>query len=157
MTLSHSPRRVSPLCLSPFFRLLRLCEDVQHQGDMEEIDALLGQIYLCQISDLHHSVLDFGLSWSLHRRNLLDTSAFHYNEDDYFYVNISRGVRDIKFDSGGHLREFFAGIGCPLILTDMEVVEKVESLSKPEREFLCSLLFHTINWFREVSTPLSTS
>ncbi|XP_073808860.1 Fanconi anemia group D2 protein isoform X2 [Danio rerio] len=74
-------RRVSPLCLSPFFRLLRLCEEVQHEGDLEEIDALLG---------------------------------------------------------------------CPLILTDMEVVEKVDSLSKSEREFLCSLLFHTINWFREV-------
>lgn len=74
-------RRVSPLCLSPFFRLLRLCEEVQHQGDLEEIDALLG---------------------------------------------------------------------CPLILTDMEVVEKVDSMSKSEREFLCSLLFHTINWFREV-------
>uniref|UniRef100_A0A672Q6K7 Fanconi anemia group D2 protein-like n=1 Tax=Sinocyclocheilus grahami TaxID=75366 RepID=A0A672Q6K7_SINGR len=73
-------RRVSPLCLSSFFRLLRLCEEVQHQGDLEEIDALLG---------------------------------------------------------------------CPLILTDMEVVEKVESLSKAEREFLCSLLFYTINWFRE--------
>ncbi|XP_043096952.1 Fanconi anemia group D2 protein isoform X2 [Puntigrus tetrazona] len=73
-------RRMSPLCLSSFFRLLRLCEEVQHQGDLEEIDALLG---------------------------------------------------------------------CPLILTDMEVVEKVESLSKAEREFLCSLLFYTINWFRE--------
>uniref|UniRef100_A0A8C7V8H1 FA complementation group D2 n=1 Tax=Oncorhynchus mykiss TaxID=8022 RepID=A0A8C7V8H1_ONCMY len=74
-------RRVSPLCLSPFFRLLRLCEEQQHQGDLEEIDALLG---------------------------------------------------------------------CPLILTDMDVVEKSESLSKPEREFLCGLLFQTINWFREV-------
>ncbi|KAF4079161.1 hypothetical protein AMELA_G00189910 [Ameiurus melas] len=74
-------RHVSPLCLSSFFRLLRLCEEEQHQGDLEEIDALLG---------------------------------------------------------------------CPLILTDMEVVEKVESLSKAEREFLCSLLFYTINWFREV-------
>uniref|UniRef100_A0A8C8F8I2 Fanconi anemia group D2 protein n=1 Tax=Oncorhynchus tshawytscha TaxID=74940 RepID=A0A8C8F8I2_ONCTS len=73
--------RVSPLCLSPFFRLLRLCEEQQHQGDLEEIDALLG---------------------------------------------------------------------CPLILTDMDVVEKSESLSRPEREFLCGLLFQTINWFREV-------
>lgn len=36
-------RRVSPLCLSPFFRLLRLCEEKQHQGDLEEIDALLGE------------------------------------------------------------------------------------------------------------------
>jgi hypothetical protein len=45
--------------------------------------------------------------------------------------------------------------GCPLILTDMDVVEKSESLSKPEREFLCGLLFQTINWFREVTTDLS--
>ncbi|KAF7711634.1 Fanconi anemia group D2 protein isoform X1 [Silurus meridionalis] len=74
-------RHVSPLCLSSFFRLLRLCEEEQHQGDLEEIDALLG---------------------------------------------------------------------CPLILTNMEVIEKIESLSKAEREFLCSLLFCTINWFREV-------
>ncbi|KAB5584153.1 hypothetical protein PHYPO_G00104140 [Pangasianodon hypophthalmus] len=78
---SRDGRHVSPLCLSSFFRLLRLCEEEEHQGDLEEIDALLG---------------------------------------------------------------------CPLILTDMEVVEKVESLSKAEREFLCSLLFYTINWFREV-------
>uniref|UniRef100_A0A8C7G6C0 FA complementation group D2 n=1 Tax=Oncorhynchus kisutch TaxID=8019 RepID=A0A8C7G6C0_ONCKI len=78
---NKTQRRVSPLCLSPFFRLLRLCEEQQHQGDLEEIDALLG---------------------------------------------------------------------CPLILTDMDVVEKSESLSKPEREFLCGLLFQTINWFREV-------
>uniref|UniRef100_A0A8C9VSW2 FA complementation group D2 n=1 Tax=Scleropages formosus TaxID=113540 RepID=A0A8C9VSW2_SCLFO len=74
-------QRVSPLCLASFFRLLRLCEENQHKGDLEEIDALLG---------------------------------------------------------------------CPIMLTDLDVVEKVESLSKPEREFLCSLLFYTINWFREV-------
>lgn len=36
-------RRVSPVCLSPFFRLLRLCEDKQHQGDLEEIDGLLSK------------------------------------------------------------------------------------------------------------------
>ncbi|XP_054640735.1 Fanconi anemia group D2 protein isoform X2 [Dunckerocampus dactyliophorus] len=71
----------SPLCLSPFFRLLRLCEEKQNQGELEEIDALLG---------------------------------------------------------------------CPLILTDVEVVEKMESLCKVEKEFLCALLFHTINWFREL-------
>ncbi|KAK0131840.1 Fanconi anemia group D2 protein [Merluccius polli] len=74
-------KQVSPLCLSPFFRLLRLCEETQHQGDLEEIDALLG---------------------------------------------------------------------CPLILTDLGVVDKMESLSKAEREFICTLLFHSINWFREV-------
>uniref|UniRef100_A0A3B3BWQ5 FA complementation group D2 n=1 Tax=Oryzias melastigma TaxID=30732 RepID=A0A3B3BWQ5_ORYME len=79
--VNKTQKRVSPLCLSPFFRLLRLCEEKRHQGDLEEIDALLG---------------------------------------------------------------------CPLILTDMDAVDKVQSLSKAEREFLCALLFHTINWFREV-------
>ncbi|KAJ8259796.1 hypothetical protein GJAV_G00173550 [Gymnothorax javanicus] len=78
---SKDKKRVSPLCLASFFRLLRLCEEQQHQGDLEEIDALLG---------------------------------------------------------------------CPLILMDLDVVEKAESLSRSEREFLCSLLFYTINWFREV-------
>ncbi|XP_077948200.1 Fanconi anemia group D2 protein isoform X2 [Gasterosteus aculeatus] len=74
-------KRVSPLSLCPFFRLLRLCEHRLHQGDLDEIDGLLG---------------------------------------------------------------------CPLILTDMDVMEKMESLSKAEREFFCTLLFYTINWFREV-------
>ncbi|GCC35580.1 hypothetical protein chiPu_0014066 [Chiloscyllium punctatum] len=72
---------ISPVCLASFFRLLRFCEEVQNNGNLEEIDALLG---------------------------------------------------------------------CPLYLTNFELVEKVESLSKQERELLCSVLFHTLNWFREV-------
>ncbi|KAM4651606.1 Fanconi anemia group D2 protein isoform 1-T3 [Discoglossus pictus] len=78
---SNRGRLVSPICLSPFFRLLRLCIEEQNDGNLEEIDALLG---------------------------------------------------------------------CPLFLTDLEVTEKLESLSKQEREFLCSLLFFSINWFREI-------
>ncbi|XP_030231777.1 Fanconi anemia group D2 protein isoform X3 [Gadus morhua] len=79
---SKTPKRqVSAVCLSPFFRLLRVCEERQHQGDLEEIDALLG---------------------------------------------------------------------CPLILTDLAVVDKLETLTKAERELMCSLLFTAINWFREV-------
>ncbi|KAM8930382.1 Fanconi anemia group D2 protein isoform 4-T4 [Pelodytes ibericus] len=74
-------RHVSPVCLSPFFRLLRLCIEDEHNGNLEEIDALLG---------------------------------------------------------------------CPLYLTDLTVSEKLESLTKQEREFLCSLLFFGINWFREI-------
>uniref|UniRef100_A0A3B3ZMP0 Uncharacterized protein n=1 Tax=Periophthalmus magnuspinnatus TaxID=409849 RepID=A0A3B3ZMP0_9GOBI len=77
----ETKQKVSVLCLSPFFRLLRLCEEKTHKGDLEEIDALLG---------------------------------------------------------------------CPLIVTDLNVIDKAESLSKSEKEFLCTLLFHTINWFREV-------
>nr|XP_025046210.1 Fanconi anemia group D2 protein [Pelodiscus sinensis] len=71
----------SPECLSPSFRLLRLYTAEQHNGSMEEIDALLG---------------------------------------------------------------------CPLHLTELEVGGKLDSLAKQEREFLCSLLFHALNWFREV-------
>lgn len=37
-----SPRAVSPLCLSPCFRLLRLYTAEQNSGSLEEIDALLG-------------------------------------------------------------------------------------------------------------------
>uniref|UniRef100_A0A669QNS4 FA complementation group D2 n=1 Tax=Phasianus colchicus TaxID=9054 RepID=A0A669QNS4_PHACC len=75
------PRVVSPICLSPCFRLLRLYTGEQNNGSLEEIDALLG---------------------------------------------------------------------CPLYLTDLEVEGKLDSLSKQEREFLCSLLFYALNWFREV-------
>ncbi|NXX22750.1 FACD2 protein, partial [Podargus strigoides] len=78
---NQSKRIVSPLCLSPCFRLLRLYTGEQNSGSLEEIDALLG---------------------------------------------------------------------CPLYLTDLEVEGKLDSLSKEEREFLCSLLFYALNWFREV-------
>ncbi|NXP23014.1 FACD2 protein, partial [Scytalopus superciliaris] len=78
---SQSKRAVSPMCLSPCFRLLRLYTAEQNSGSLEEIDALLG---------------------------------------------------------------------CPLYLTDLEVEGKLDSLSKEERECLCSLLFYALNWFREV-------
>ncbi|XP_041318453.1 Fanconi anemia group D2 protein [Pyrgilauda ruficollis] len=77
----HKILAVSPLCLSPCFRLLRLYTAEQNSGSLEDIDALLG---------------------------------------------------------------------CPLYLTDLEVEGKLDSLSKQEREFLCSLLFYALNWFREV-------
>ncbi|XP_075289262.1 Fanconi anemia group D2 protein [Opisthocomus hoazin] len=78
---NQNKRVVSPICLSPCFRLLRLYTGEQNSGSLEEIDALLG---------------------------------------------------------------------CPLYLTDLEVEGKLDSLSKQEREFLCSLLFYALNWFREV-------
>ena len=31
------------ICLAPHFRLLRVCEESQHKGDLEGIDALLGK------------------------------------------------------------------------------------------------------------------
>ncbi|NWV01184.1 FACD2 protein, partial [Upupa epops] len=78
---NQSKRVVSPMCLSPHFRFLRLYTGEQNNGNLEEIDALLG---------------------------------------------------------------------CPLYLTDLEFEGKLDSLSKQEREFLCSLLFYALNWFREV-------
>ncbi|XP_057562547.1 Fanconi anemia group D2 protein isoform X2 [Hippopotamus amphibius kiboko] len=72
---------VSPLCLAPYFRLLRLCVDRQHNGNLEEIDGLLD---------------------------------------------------------------------CPIFLTDLEPGERLESMSVKERSFMCSLIFLTLNWFREV-------
>ncbi|XP_047390735.1 Fanconi anemia group D2 protein isoform X3 [Sciurus carolinensis] len=72
---------VSPLCLAPNFRLLRLCVARQHNGNLEEIDGLLD---------------------------------------------------------------------CPVFLTDLEPGEKLESMSLKERSFMCSLIFLTLNWFREV-------
>eukprot|EP00069_Balaena_mysticetus_P018068 bmy_00437T0 len=72
---------VSPLCLAPYFRLLRLCVDRQHNGNLEEIDGLLD---------------------------------------------------------------------CPIFLTDLDPGERLESMSVKERSFICSLIFLTLNWFREV-------
>ncbi|XP_058933612.1 Fanconi anemia group D2 protein isoform X2 [Kogia breviceps] len=82
LTLQESDQKlVSPLCLAPYFRLLRLCVDRQHNGDLEEIDGLLD---------------------------------------------------------------------CPIFLTDLEPGERLESMSVKERSFICSLIFLTLNWFREV-------
>lgn len=72
---------VSPLCLAPYFRLLRYCVAKQHNGSLEEIDGLLD---------------------------------------------------------------------CPVLLTDLAPGEKLESMPAKERSFLCSLIFLTLNWFREV-------
>uniref|UniRef100_A0A8C8RT95 FA complementation group D2 n=1 Tax=Pelusios castaneus TaxID=367368 RepID=A0A8C8RT95_9SAUR len=80
-TKNQGKKIVSPECLSPSFRLLRLYTTERNSGNMEEIDALLG---------------------------------------------------------------------CPLYLTDLEIEGKLDSLAEQERKFLCSLLFHALNWFREV-------
>uniref|UniRef100_H0WGZ0 FA complementation group D2 n=1 Tax=Otolemur garnettii TaxID=30611 RepID=H0WGZ0_OTOGA len=82
MTSQESGQKlVSPLCLTPHFRLLRLCVERQHNGNLEEIDGLLD---------------------------------------------------------------------CPVFLTDLEPGERLKSMSAKEREFMCSLIFLTLNWFREV-------
>uniref|UniRef100_A0A8C8ZFJ8 FA complementation group D2 n=1 Tax=Prolemur simus TaxID=1328070 RepID=A0A8C8ZFJ8_PROSS len=82
MTSQESGQKlVSPLCLAPHFRLLRLCVERQHDGNLEEIDGLLD---------------------------------------------------------------------CPVFLTDLEPGERLKSMSAKEHSFMCSLIFLTLNWFREV-------
>ncbi|XP_046951462.1 Fanconi anemia group D2 protein [Lynx rufus] len=82
MTSQESDQKlVSPLCLAPYFRLLRLCVEKQHNGSLEEIDGLLD---------------------------------------------------------------------CPIFLTDLEPGERLTSMSFKEHSFMCSLIFLTLNWFREV-------
>ncbi|KAL5014959.1 hypothetical protein ScPMuIL_009229, partial [Solemya velum] len=75
------------LCISPHFRLLRVCEEKQNDGNLESIDALLG---------------------------------------------------------------------CPVYIPKDEVYDKLESLSEKEKEVICTCLFHTINWFREVVNGFAT-
>ncbi|XP_042305888.1 Fanconi anemia group D2 protein isoform X2 [Sceloporus undulatus] len=52
--------------------------------------------------------------------------------------------------NNGNMEDIDALLVCPLYLTNLEVGGKLDSLSKQEREFLCTLLFHALNWFREV-------
>ncbi|MBZ3875294.1 Fanconi anemia group D2 protein [Sciurus carolinensis] len=48
------------------------------------------------------------------------------------------------------LEEYDTHDDCPVFLTDLEPGEKLESMSLKERSFMCSLIFLTLNWFREV-------
>ncbi|XP_012865797.1 PREDICTED: Fanconi anemia group D2 protein [Dipodomys ordii] len=50
----------------------------------------------------------------------------------------------------GNLEEIDGLLDCPLFLTDLEPGERLESMSAKERSFMCSLIFFTLNWFREV-------
>nr|XP_054752442.1 Fanconi anemia group D2 protein-like [Lytechinus pictus] len=78
---------VSPACLAPHFRLLRFCEQAQHDGSLEGIDALLG---------------------------------------------------------------------CPLYSSKDDLVAKIQSLSKQEKELMSTNLFLCINWFREAINGFAT-
>ncbi|XP_069142684.1 Fanconi anemia group D2 protein-like [Argopecten irradians] len=77
---NENGRSPDPVCLSPHFRLLQICEEKQ-QGDLTNVDALLG---------------------------------------------------------------------CPLLLPTPESFDKISSLSRKEKEIVCSSLFTGLNWFREV-------
>ena len=54
-------------------------------------------------------------------------------------------------NNDGNMEDIDALLGCPLWLPHREaVLEKFDSLSKNERNHVCTLLFATINWFREL-------
>ncbi|KAJ8047067.1 Fanconi anemia group D2 protein [Holothuria leucospilota] len=50
----------------------------------------------------------------------------------------------------GDLEGIDALLGCPLYSFKHEILEKLESLSRSEKELACSCLFVALNWFREV-------
>uniref|UniRef100_UPI00358E47E1 Fanconi anemia group D2 protein-like isoform X1 n=1 Tax=Myxine glutinosa TaxID=7769 RepID=UPI00358E47E1 len=50
----------------------------------------------------------------------------------------------------GKLETIDALLGCPLYIADSELIEGVDLLPRANREMLCTLLFFTINWFREI-------
>ncbi|XP_075406569.1 Fanconi anemia group D2 protein isoform X1 [Tenrec ecaudatus] len=50
----------------------------------------------------------------------------------------------------GKLEEIDGLLDCPLCLTDLDPGEKLASMSAKEQSFMCSLVFLTLNWFREV-------
>lgn len=56
----------------------------------------------------------------------------------------------------GNLEEIDGLLDCPIFLTDLEPGERLHSMSVKERSFLCSLIFLTLNWFREVSRVTGT-
>ncbi|KAK7493947.1 hypothetical protein BaRGS_00014829, partial [Batillaria attramentaria] len=50
----------------------------------------------------------------------------------------------------GNMEGIDALLGCPVYLPDEDVYSKIESLSVPDKDVVCTSLFHCINWFREV-------
>ena len=47
----------SLICLAPHFRLLRVCEESQHKGDLEGIDALLGKLQYVWFWNVTHCTI----------------------------------------------------------------------------------------------------
>uniref|UniRef100_A0A673IIT1 Fanconi anemia group D2 protein-like n=1 Tax=Sinocyclocheilus rhinocerous TaxID=307959 RepID=A0A673IIT1_9TELE len=116
--------------------LVRSCSESSPEAAALYYDELANLLQTCKLDPL---------AW-------IGKSVLEDFQEDFIVdlgPDLSGTVYQPEVQHQGDLEEIDALLGCPLILTDMEVVEKVESLSKAEREFLCSLLFYTINWFRE--------
>ncbi|KAM8758909.1 Fanconi anemia group D2 protein isoform 1-T1 [Rhynchonycteris naso] len=56
----------------------------------------------------------------------------------------------VERQHNGNLEEIDGLLDCPILLTDLEPGGRQESMSVKERSFMCSLVYLTLNWFREV-------
>ncbi|XP_046358167.2 Fanconi anemia group D2 protein-like [Haliotis rufescens] len=61
-----------------------------------------------------------------------------------------------KVQNGGDLEGIDALLGCPVYTVKEEVYEKYESLSHKEKDVICTTLFHSLNWFRELANCFAT-
>ncbi|GAB1609100.1 Fanconi anemia group D2 protein-like [Argonauta hians] len=57
---------------------------------------------------------------------------------------------------GENLEDIMALLGCSLCVTESQIISKIETLSLNEKETVCSMLFYTLNWFREIINIFST-
>ncbi|XP_060036709.1 Fanconi anemia group D2 protein isoform X2 [Erinaceus europaeus] len=64
------------------------------------------------------------------------------------YFRLLRLCVERQYD--GSLEEIDGLLDCPIFLTDLEPGEGLESMSVTQRSMMCSLIFLTLNWFREV-------
>ncbi|ESO88868.1 hypothetical protein LOTGIDRAFT_125515 [Lottia gigantea] len=72
-TLPKQPRSPQPLCLSPHFRLVQICEYKQQDGNLEGIDALIG----CPIYTVKRDVIDKISSLSQKEKEIICTTLFY--------------------------------------------------------------------------------
>ncbi|XP_037657572.1 Fanconi anemia group D2 protein isoform X2 [Choloepus didactylus] len=56
----------------------------------------------------------------------------------------------VEKQHNGSLEEIDGLLDCPIFLTDLEPGERMQSMSVKEQSFVCSLIFLTLNWFREI-------
>ncbi|EQB76954.1 Fanconi anemia group D2 protein [Camelus ferus] len=94
--------------------------------------------------DLHTLELGHRILGSLHSDCPFPVKAL-YGLEDYSSDGIAVNLLPLLFS-----QDFAKDGDCPIFLTDLEPGERLQSMSIKERSFMCSLIFLTLNWFREV-------
>eukprot|EP00106_Octopus_bimaculoides_P014228 XP_014781670.1 PREDICTED: Fanconi anemia group D2 protein-like [Octopus bimaculoides] len=88
------------------------------------------------------------------------TSVFDYAESSLSsplcLVPTLRLLGVHQLQRNNNLDNIMALLGCPLCVTTSQVIEKIETVSTAEKEIICSTLFYTLNWFREIINLFST-